>query len=346
MSRSGKSRPGKARRGNAVPVWHGWARKGQDRRGKVRIGKAGEAWSVGAGTGEDKHGMARQSRIGEAGRGGDGQGKARQANNKQLKQKNKGAREMATKKQATEKPIEIIEVKKEFVRVGIIGTTPIILNRMSEKTRQELLLPKGRKTAAEKKGVLKHDPIEEYRSSPYRMPEDQPTYLGFMCSAFKGAMRVAALDLPGSSKAQIGRLVYVEGDLVPLYGIPKLFMAITRQAGMNATPDVRTRAIIPRWGVVLDISFVTPIMKQPSVLNILAAAGITSGVGDWRPEKGKGDYGQFRVVNHEDPELVEIINEGSREAQIEAMQNPTPYDIETQELLGWFIEEAERRGYK
>ena len=251
---------------------------------------------------------------------------------------------MGTKK--TDAVIEIAKVEKQIIRVGIVGTSPIILNRMSEKVRQELLLPKGKKTSAEKKSMAKHNPIEEYQASPYRFPVNgMPTYLGVMASAFKGAMRVAALDIPGSSKAQIGRLVYVEGDLVPLYGIPKIFMAITRSADINKTPDVRTRAIVPRWAAQIDISFVKPIMKPQAVLNLLAASGITSGVGDWRPEKGKGDYGQFRVANENDEELQEIMAEGSRAAQIKAMEEPEPYDLETEELLSWYYDEAPKRGF-
>ena len=253
---------------------------------------------------------------------------------------------MATKK-SDSSVIEIAKVEKKFLQVSVVGTSPIILNRMSEKVKQELLLPKGRKTKAEKEANAKHNPIEEYQASPYRIAGDsEPTYLGIMASAFKGAMRVAALDLPGSSKAQIGRLVYVEGDLVTLYGIPKLFMSITRSADINKTPDVRTRAIIPKWAATLTISFVTPIMKPTAVLNLLAAGGITSGVGDWRPEKGKGDYGQFRIANDDDAELLEITKHGGRKAQIEAMENPAPYDLETEELLGWYDTEATRRGFK
>lgn len=255
---------------------------------------------------------------------------------------------MATKKKA-EGPsvIEIQEVKKGYLNIHVVGTSPIILNRMSEKVRQELLLPKGRKTTAEKQANAKHNPVEEYQASPYRVAnEEAPTYLGFMPSAFKGAMRVAALDLPGSSKAQIGRLIYVEGDLISLYGIPKLFMSITRSADINKTPDVRTRAIVPKWAAVLTVSYVTPIMKPQAVINLLAAGGITSGVGDWRPEKGKGDYGQFRIANDGDPELKAIMAEGGRQAQIEAMNMPEPYDLESQELLSWYDEEATKRGFK
>lgn len=243
--------------------------------------------------------------------------------------------------------VDVMKVEKGSIKVNVVGTSPIILNRMSEKVKQELLLPKGRKTKAEKQSQAKHNPIEEYQSSPYRIADENAnTYLGFMASAFKGAMRTAALDLPGSSKAQIGRLVYVEGDLVPIYGVPKLFMSITRSADINKTPDVRTRAIIPKWAAVFTVSFVTPIMKPASIINLIAASGITSGVGDWRPEKGKGDYGQFRLVNDDDKELLEIIKQGSRQAQIAAMENPEPYDLESEELLSWYDDEATRRGFK
>lgn len=242
--------------------------------------------------------------------------------------------------------VDIAKVEKATVKMFVVGTSPIILNRLSEKVKQELLLPKGKKTKADKESTAKHSPIKEYQASPYVLADEAAeTYLSFPASAFKGAMRVAALDLPGSSKAQIGRLVYVEGDLVPLYGTPKLLMSITRSADINKTPDVRTRAIISQWAAVLNISFVTPIMKLPAILNLLSASGITSGVGDWRPEKGKGDYGQFRIANEDDTELIEIMKAG-RKTQIAAMQNPETYDLETEELLSWYNVEAVRRGFK
>lgn len=253
---------------------------------------------------------------------------------------------MATKA-SKDVTVEVAEVKKEHVTLCIVGTSPIILNRMSEKVKRELLLPKGKKTKADKAANLKHNPMEEYQASPYRFQdESSPTYLGFMASAFKGAMRNAAVDIPGSTKAQVGRLVYVEGDLVPIYGIPKLFMSVTRCADINKTPDIRTRAIVPQWAAVLHISFVSPIMKLPAVVNLLSAGGIISGVGDWRPEKGKGNYGQFRIANNDDTELLKIMKAGGREAQIAAMETPECYDLETKELLAWYENEVVKRGFK
>ena len=132
----------------------------------------------------------------------------------------------------------------------------------------------------------------EFRASPYRLRDDDaPTLIGVPASAFKGAMMTAALDLPGAAKSKIGRLLWGEGDLVPVFCIPEVFLAITRSADINKTPDVRSRAIVPEWAAEIAITYTTPILNETSVINLLAAAGQICGVGDWRPEKGKGTYG-------------------------------------------------------
>jgi len=245
----------------------------------------------------------------------------------------------------TDATIYIQKIETALVEVPIVGTSPLICNRMSQKARQELLMPKGRKTAAEKAINLKHSPLDEFRNSPYLL-EGAPTLIGVMASAVKGAMMTAALDLPGAKKAQIGRLVYVEGDYLPVYGVPKLFMSVTRSADMNHTPDIRTRAILPEWAVIARIHFVVPMLNTTNILNLLHAAGAVAGIGDWRPEKGKGSYGQFRVANVDDPDLQRIMATGAYQAQYDALyaERPACYDRETEDLLTWFAQESVKRG--
>lgn len=245
---------------------------------------------------------------------------------------------------AKEEVVSVIEVQQGTIHLNVLGTSPLICNRMSEKARRELLLPAGRKSMAEKASSLKHDPIAEFRASPYILPTG-PALIGMMSSAFKGAMGTAALDLPGATKSKIGRLVYVEGDYVGIFGVPKLFMSIVRSADMNKTPDVRTRAILPEWACRVAISFVEPVIRQPAVINLLSAAGITAGVGDWRPEKGKGAFGRFKLVNDDDPDFVRLVAAGGREEQDHAIQNPEAYDAETLELLGWYMDTAKAKGF-
>ena len=243
--------------------------------------------------------------------------------------------------------IVIPQVELGTVRVGIVGTSPIICNRMSEKVQGILLTGGQKKTAAEKSQTLKHNPLEEFRSSPYTIASpESPTLLGFLSVSFKKAMMTAALDIPGAKKTQMGRLVRAEGERIPLYGLPQMFMAVTRSADMNRTPDIRTRVIVPKWAVLLDITFAKPMLKEKSVLNLLAAGGMFSGVGDWRTEKGSGNYGSFRLASANDAELKEIIATGGRDAQTEAMNSPSFYDDETEFLYEQFIATATDRGFK
>lgn len=245
-----------------------------------------------------------------------------------------------------ESEVFVMEVMQGAMDFCVIGTSPIILNRMSEKAQRELLLPKGRKNAAEKASTLKHDPMAEFRSSPYMSLGDSgATRLQLLASMFKGAMRTAALDIPGAKKAQIGRLVYIEGDRVDLFGVPQLLMSVTRSADMNRTPDVRSRAIVPEWACRLTVKFVKPIMREQSVANLLAAGGITAGVGDWRVEKGAGSYGTFRLCASNDADFARIVKLG-RKQQDASMKEPESYDDETASLLAWYGVEVQRRGFK
>lgn len=255
---------------------------------------------------------------------------------------------MATKaKSEAGSEIQILEVVKGTMEFCILGTSPLIMNRMSQKVWFELLAPKGKKTAVEKASSLKHDPIQEFRNSPYVIADEKaPTLLCILPTAFKRAMGTAALDTPGAKKAQIGRLVYIEGEQLPIYGIPKVFMAITRSADMNRTPDVRTRALLPEWACKLKVTFTKPILREQSIANLLAAAGFQSGVGDWRQEKGSGSYGSFKLVSEDDPDFMRILKTQGRKEQQEAMDNPVAHNDETEEMLAWFEVEIKRRGFK
>lgn len=242
--------------------------------------------------------------------------------------------------------IEVAKIETVTMGFAILGTRPIILNRLSEKTKRELLAPSGKKTQAQKQSSLKHDPYAEFRAAPYVLKEStSPTYLAVMSSAFKAAMATAALDLPGTRKAQIGRLVWVEDDYTPLYGIPLLSMAPVRSSDMNHTPDIRTRVLVRDWACFVKVTFVETLIKTQAIANLLAAGGLTAGIGDWRPEKGKNTHGQFMVVHEAFPAYCDIVAKGGRTAQIAAMDCPEPADADTEDLLAWWMSEVKRRGF-
>jgi len=238
--------------------------------------------------------------------------------------------------------ITVDPIRRKTIELAVLGTRPLILHRMSDKGLRELLFPAGRKTTADRAANLKHDPRAEFRSAAETLA-DGPTYLAILSTSFKAAMMTAALDLPGSTKAQIGRLVYVHDDRVAIYGHPELLMAVTRSSDKNHTPDVRTRPILSQWACRVRISYVIPLLTEQTIVNLMAAAGSVCGVGDWRQEKGKGSYGQFSLVSPDDKEWLAVMKQG-RAAQLAAMEAAEPYDETSRELLAWFDHELGVRG--
>jgi hypothetical protein len=246
-------------------------------------------------------------------------------------------------KKETSERIEIIEMRKGLVRFCVLGVTPLICEAMSLKAKQELALPGRKKTKAEKATTLKHDPVKEFRDSVYETQSPEaPTMLAANAMWFKAAMTSAAIDVPGATKAEMGRLTYVQGEMLPLYGAPKMLASVVRCADINRTPDLRFRAILPEWACVVSVQFVTPQVNERAVTNLSAWAGTIRGVGGWRVQKG-GSYGQFQLVKPDHPDFVRIMETQARAVQVQCMEEALPYDLETRRLLEYFREQAADR---
>jgi len=231
------------------------------------------------------------------------------------------------------------------VEFAFIGTSPLILNRMADKAKRALLMGGGRKNAAEKAANVKHNPVAEYRSSVYRNSgPNPPTRLCFPSPGLKGTIKTAALDMPGATKSEMGRRVWVPGTHINVYGIPELMMSVVRSADIAKTPDIRTRAIVPQWCGTVTFHFARPLVTERMITALFAAGGILCGIGDWRQEKGSGSFGQFRICSKADSEFKRLTATAGRVAQDKALEHYTCYDEETQELLEFYNAEIIRLG--
>jgi hypothetical protein len=233
--------------------------------------------------------------------------------------------------------ISIQQLERGWVKATIIGETGIYFNSMSVKAQRDLLMPPKRKSAAERAMTVKHDPRAEFRNSVYFTLDDAPTLIGFPASGIKAAIAAAALDTPGVTKSAIARLVYVDGDVLPIWGVPRLRMDVVRSADISRTPDIRTRAFLPQWVADVEISFARPTLNSSAMAQLVANAGMTVGIGDFRQQKGAGNFGSFRLATEADAELIASIKrDGDRKAQEAAMEVPVPHDRNTAELLAYF----------
>ena len=247
-------------------------------------------------------------------------------------------------KKAEAGTLHIEALKQGRVTLTMVGTTGFYFNAMSAKAKRSLLLGGGKKTSAERKDI-KHDPEEEYRDSVYRMAAGE-TLLGFPAPGVKGAMATAALETAGVTKTSVQRLIFLPEQRIRMWGKPYLKMDVVRSADMNKTPDIRTRAFLPRWVAEVDIAFVTPTLSVHSIVSLLSNAGVIVGIGDYRQEKGRGSYGTFAVTGPDGGEWAEAIADIKREGravQEAALAAPEYADEDTAALMDVLQDERVKR---
>src|SRR5262245_13753322 len=256
----------------------------------------------------------------------------------------KAAKKSEVKTQLLTETVQILRIEKATATFYVLGTTPLVMNRMPKKAREHLLLPPRQRNKAELQATLKHNPPAEFNDAIYRCRESTaPTLIHLPNGCFKKAIAQAAIDIPGATKAQIGRLVSVQDVTVHLYGKPWLYMDVVRLAGPSHAPDIRTRAMFPEWACKVTLGFIKRLIIERDLMNLFAAAGLITGIGDGRTEKGSRDNGQWELVSATNPAWNRIVREQGRKVQEEAMRAAEAVDADSEELLAWYGQEIVRR---
>lgn len=243
------------------------------------------------------------------------------------------------KKPAPASPMEIViqPFSHREIVVPILGTTPLVYNRLSQKAKQMLLFPTKTARKDRSEEGIKHNPYEEYRDSFY-IADNGPTLFKIPASAFKNAIETAALGTEGVTKAEVGRAIALGWEDLPVWGETELFMTGVRQAGMNRTPDIRTRGILTRWATAVKLRYVEQMFTSNTIFSLISSAGILSGVGDFRQEKGAGSFGTFEICDLKDKRYLEIMKNFGRQHQTERLKEPKFFDAETASLYNWWVE--------
>jgi len=189
--------------------------------------------------------------------------------------------------------IVLKRLKDAIIVIPIVGLTPVIPHRWSEKSKRAMPgHPKG-KTEAEKKG--KRNPKREAEGCLYQLDGQ----LALPATAFKAAIVGACRFYVEPSMVEAKQLIFVEGagpeQLVPIQGTKHLREDTPRNAGGNA--DLRYRYAIDGWSARLRIHYLASRITRESIIHLVDAAG-RGGVGDWRPSAPKsktGTFGTWRV---------------------------------------------------
>lgn len=198
--------------------------------------------------------------------------------------------------------VEIARIGAEKIEVPILGTSPLVVHRFSEKAKKQMLdAMQGRRTPKTAK-----DPEAEYEAAFYKFADGGS---GFPVIGFKAAT-VSAARFYGKSVTMVGlrQTLFFSGErgvdgqmLARIEGEPKMREDVVRVG--NGGADLRYRPEYQDWKTTLTVTYVTSLLTRDSVLSLIDAAGMGVGVGEWRPET-RGEFGTYRVDPDRDVKVV------------------------------------------
>jgi hypothetical protein len=177
------------------------------------------------------------------------------------------------------------------VTFTIRGLSPLLMNSASAFTHADEGGPKTRKIPT---------PEEEAQSGLYMVGEG----LGFIASAFRKAIVVAAkgrrvgrMGLPGIVQSAVFETVehvtLVDPDTGKQLTEYEIDIRGARPPGQGMVR--RARPLIPKWQCDIDFEYDEELVTPEIIGDLLKAAGMRVGVGNFRPEKA-GRFGRFEVV--------------------------------------------------
>lgn len=217
----------------------------------------------------------------------------------------------------TAKKTEVLEIRQIEIRkttIRIVGETPLIMHKWSEKAKKEMLDKQMKVTKTTSREAK--NPVEDFIRSMYwltEMPEEMTEYgfekaiaegarFGFPVTAFKQAAISAAYRMGwAKDKMSMRGVFFIDGDenqMVEIHSDPPIMREDMVKVGMG-TADLRYRGEFRNWWADLPISFnANGQYTFEQIVNIINAGGFVCGVGEWRPERD-GQYGMYRVATTE-----------------------------------------------
>ena len=184
--------------------------------------------------------------------------------------------------------IEIPRIQVEYFQIRLVGDSPLIVHKWSEKAKKQMLdkQMKVAKTAKEAK-----DPERDFQDSLYHHPDGG---YGFPSVAFKNAAVSACRFTDGTRMTTARGAFHVQGEFVKIEGgdpIPREDMV---RIGRGVA-GLRYRGEFTDWSTVVRLSYNKHALSKEQIVNLFNLAGFGVGVGEWRPEKN-GQFGRFHVA--------------------------------------------------
>ena len=207
---------------------------------------------------------------------------------------------------STATTVTLPPLKIETVNVTLIGDTPLIVHRWSEKAKKQMLDKQMKKASAGKEAK---DPERDFRESLYVLDDGK---YGFPIIGFKAAAVTACTSIGSMTKVAARQAFHVDGEFAVVEGDEPTMREDMVRVGMG-TADIRYRGEFKNWWTTITVKYNGNVMSAEQILNLMQTAGFAVGVGEWRPEKD-GQYGRFHVASAEEMKAINDFRNGVKRA--------------------------------
>lgn len=200
-------------------------------------------------------------------------------------------------------PIVIKPPKFQHAKVKIIGTSPLMMNKMSAREKRKMM--EGMLEGSRGKKGKNREPKNfeaEFRDAIHYSDDG---WYGFPASAFRAAM-ISACKTVGfaMTRAKLSLFVLGEGfdretgePLVRVHGEPERVDMVVR---IQNTTNLIARPVWKKWHITLHLRWDADQFSSSDVANLINRVGQQVGIGagrhDSRQSTGLG-YGCFEVEN-------------------------------------------------
>ena len=209
---------------------------------------------------------------------------------------------MATKLTAA---VQISKPDFRVIDLKIKGTSPLLINRFSQKAMEEMKATQEAGSTSRSKKIRESKDFEALYQGAKHISEEG--WEGIHAAAFRnGAISACRAVGFKMTHAKLAFMVMADGfdkaDGAPLVkiteGEPEPHVAPVRNA--TGVIDLRCRPMYKQWGATLIIIYDAGMLTETDVVNLIARVGIQVGIGEGRPDSkmsaGLG-YGLFDVIN-------------------------------------------------
>ncbi len=206
-------------------------------------------------------------------------------------------------KTVSNSPVAITPPDFRFVTMRLKGTSPLVINRFSQKAMEEMrATQEAGSTARAKKVRTAKDFNALYEGAKHKSIEG---WEGIHAAAFRNAA-ISACRAVGfkMTHAKLAFRVMEDGwdiaDGAPLVkildGEAEQWVAPTRNA--TGVIDLRSRPMYKKWGAQLNIEYDAGMLTAADIGNLISRVGKQVGIGEGRPDSKQSaglGFGLFDV---------------------------------------------------